>query len=185
MARVESISTQDRNPYSVFGSISKGVATGAVLGYVAKNALPLQNSEKNEAYYQGLARVKEDAKLTKGIVINEIRNLENRTPAQDVFLKVVDSEKAAASNITNEQKALNMNKIIKAAGLDENGMKELRNIIAQVNEKAKVSAKFYIKGYNSAVKNMKRPTIAFLTMGAVAGFFGGLIHNVLTSNKEV
>ena len=184
MARVESISTQDRNPYSVFGSISKGVATGAVLGYVAKNAIPLQNSEKNEAYYQGLARVKEDAKLTKGIVIDEIRNLENRTPAQDVFLKAVDAEKAAGKEVSATERALSMHKLIKEAGLDEKGMKELKNIIAQVNEKAKVSAQCYIKGYNSAVKNMKRPTIAFLTMGAVAGFFGGLIHNVLTSNKE-
>ncbi|MEE3349021.1 MAG: hypothetical protein VZR09_03185 [Candidatus Gastranaerophilaceae bacterium] len=185
MARVESISTQDRNPYSVFGSISKGVVTGAVLGYVAKNALPLQNSEKNEAYYQGLARVKEDAKLTKGIVIDEIRNLDSRTPAQDVFIKAVDAEKAAGADTNAAKRAFSMHKLIKEAGLDENGMKELRNIIAQVNEKAKTSTKYYVKGYNSAVKNMKRPTIAFLTMGAVAGFFGGLIHNVLTSNKEV
>lgn len=184
MARVESISTQDRNPYSVFGSISKGVVGGAVLGYVAKNALPLQNSEKNGAYYQGLARVKEDAKLTKGIVIDEIRNLENKTPAQDVFLKAVDAEKAAGADANATKRAFSMHKLIKEAGLDENGIKELRSIIAQVNEKAKVSARYYIKGYNSAVKNMKRPTIAFVTMGAVAGFFGGLIHNVLSGRKE-
>jgi hypothetical protein len=155
------------------------------LGYVAKNALPLQHSEKNEAYYQGLARVKEDAKLTKGIVIDEIRNLDSRTPAQDVFIKAVDAEKAAGTDTNAAKRAFSMHKLIKEAGLDENGMKELRNIIAQVNEKAKTSTKYYVKGYNSAVKNMKRPTIAFLTMGAVAGFFGGLIHNVLTSNKEV
>ena len=186
MARVNSISTQDRNPYSVFGSISKGVVGGAVLGYAAKNMIPLQNSEKNKAYYIGLAKVKEDAKLTKGQVIDEIRALENKTPAQDAFIKMVDKHLASAEDAAEagaDKPAMKFMKF-RGLGLSEKDMAEFKNIVAQVNEKAQNSTKYYVKGYNSAVKNMKRPTIAFVTLGAVAGFFGGLIHNVLSGCKD-
>ncbi len=200
MARVESLNTNVYSPYSVFNSMGKGVVIGGVAGYAAKYMLPLSEAEKDNEYKIVTEEIKRQAGRSKGIPIEAIRNLETKTPAQDVFLKMVDAgldasladEKAALNgiegaakgktlkdNIASIKRSLKMNKIIKEANLDADGLKELKNIIAQVNEKARVNTEHFLKSYDSATKAMKRPTIAFVTMGAVAGFFGGLIHNVI------
>ena len=202
MTRVNSINTQQENPTSVFGSISKGIVGGAITGYAAKYMLPLNSSEMDDEYKAIISEIRVQSNKTKGLPIEAIRNLEQRTPAQDVFMKMIDSEASANNNgglvrnvikkITNQtidnsaeqKRAVNMRKIIKNANLGENDMKELRNIIAQVNDKARSSCKRYISAYNSTVKSMKRPSIAFVTMGAVAGFFAGLVHKVITGQMD-
>lgn len=208
MARVESLNTNVYSPYSVFNSMGKGVVIGGVAGYAAKYMLPLSEAEKDNEYKIVTNDIKRQAGRSKGIPIEAIRNLETRTPAQDVFLKMVDAgvdtyladEKATLEgladsakgksgtktlkdNIASIRRSLKMNRIIKEANLDADGIKELKNIIAQVNEKARVNTEYFLKSYDSATKAMKRPTIAFVTMGAVAGFFGGLIHNVINGQN--
>ena len=196
MNRVESInSTRVESPYSVFGSISRGIAGGALLGYAAKYMLPLSEAEKDKEYKLVLSEIKERAKEMKGLPIEAIRNLEEKTPAQDVFLKIVDAEKGAertALNLKNEEfkvsakmdRASKMRNILTEAKLDEEGRKELKNIIAQVNEKATNSTKYFIKSYKTAVKEIKRPTIAFVTAGAVVGFFAGLAHKIIAGQLD-
>ena len=179
MTRVDSInSTRVESPYSVFGSISKGIAGGALLGYASKYMLPLSEAEKDKEYKLVVNHIKERAKELKGLPIEAIRNLEEKTPAQDVFLKIVDAEAEGG------KKAGIMRKIVADAKLDADGVKELKNIIAQVNEKARNSKKYLTKSYNAAVKEMKRPTIAFVTAGAVVGFFAGLAHKVIAGQLD-
>ncbi len=199
MTRVDSInSTRVESPYSVFGSISKGIAGGALLGYAAKYMLPLSEAEKDKEYNLVINHIKERAKELKGLPIDAIRNLEEKTPAQDVFLKMVDAENGIEREITDIKngetkkikltkkmdRASKMRELLSKANLDEEGRKELKNIIAQVNEKAINSRKYFIKSYNAAVKEMKRPTIAFVTAGAVAGFFAGLAHKIIAGQLD-
>ena len=199
MARVDSI--DNTSPYSVFGAISKGIVGGGIIGYAAKTMLPLQESEKNKEYWASVAEIKNQSKKVKGIVIDEIRRMENKSPAQDVFLKVVDAQnekpsmtrrfgdfirglfgkKPKAQEVVH---AKTMRQIIRKAGLDMKDTKELQNIIAQVNEKAKISAKRYLRAYDAAYKSMRRPGIAYITVGAVAGFFGGLAYKILNMNSD-
>lgn len=180
---VESVSARTQSPYSVFGSISKGIVGGAITGYAAKYMLPLNSSEMDEEYKLITNSIRECSKDLKGIPIRAIRNLEKRTPAQDVFLKVVDASQ-------NNQKAglksraLEMRKIIQSANLNEEGLKELKNIIAQINEKASKSYLTYIDAFNASVKRVKRPAIGFMAAGSVVGFFAGLAYKVLAGKNS-
>ena len=154
---VNAINTQDKSPFSVFGSISKGVAAGAVTGYAAKYFLPLNSAEMDDEYKKIVSVIREQSNRAKGTTIESIRNIEKKTPAQDVFIKMVDSDipqqggkdgflnrilgkqKNAAdksAEIANNLRAIKMRKIINNANLGPEDMKELKNIIAQVNEKA-------------------------------------------------
>ena len=197
MTRVNSVGTENNSPYAIFDSITKGVLIGGTAGYAAKTLLPLQNSEKNKEYYTSIETIKDQAKRTKGLVIDEIRMSECKTTAQDVFIKMIDESNKKPSRLRvfsnlaakiwpkkfgkteTARKASKMRNIIKKAHLDMKDKKELQNIIAQVNERAKVSCRHYINAYNSAYKNMKRPTIAYVTLGAVAGFLGGFLNKLI------
>lgn len=199
MARVESV--DNKSPYSVFGAISKGIVAGGALGYTAKVMLPLQESEKNKEYWATLTEIKNQSKKTKGIVIDEIRMVESKSNAQDVFLKMVDAQNKIPTikdrfvNFTRRMvgrkprtisaiHARAMRRIMKKAKLDMKDTKELQNIIAQVNEKAIISTKKYVKAYNTAFKSIRRPSIAYITFGAAAGFFGGLACKILNMNSN-
>jgi len=179
MSRVESINNaRVESPYSVFGSISKGIAGGALLGYASKYMLPLSSAEMDKEYYHVKSQIRESAKDLKGLPIDAIRALEERTPAQDAFIKMVDSEPDRVLKIAD------LRKVIKESKLNQEGVKELKNIIAQVNEKSRNSTKHFMRSYNAAVKEMKRPTIAFVTVGAVIGFFAGLAHKVIAGQLD-
>ena len=92
MSRVDSIgtSTCDNHPLAPFGTISRCVAGGVVTGYAAKYLLPLTDLEKGPNYDRYVFGMREDANRTKGFVIDEIRAKEHKTPAQDLFIKMVD-----------------------------------------------------------------------------------------------
>lgn len=206
MEKVTSINAQDKNPLSTFGSLSRGVVGGAVTGYAAKYFLPLNKSEMNEEFYEHMARIRQLANETKGSTIREIRGIEKKTLAQDVFLKMVDESNPnlksqngnglkkmiinafadmpeAGEAGSNSKVAKNVNKmrnIIKNANLSDDDMKELKNIIAQVNNKAQRSYKQFTNAYKASVKRVKRPAIAYAIGGSIAGFFAGLAHKVIT-----
>lgn len=179
MTKVETINNaqQSKSPYSVFGSISKGIIGGSVLGYAAKYKLPLIDAEKDAEYGMIINKIRKGTKELKGVPIEAVRNLEKRTPAQDVFLQVVD---AAAENSKAGRKAVSMRNIIKNSGLDSDGVKELKNIIAQVNEKSANAYKNYVHYFEASIKRAKRPTVGFTLAGAVVGFFAGLAHKIIT-----
>ena len=184
MAKVEAINTKQSSPYSVFGSLGKGIVGGGILGYAAKHVLPIDKKEWSDADRIYVSVIREQSKKTKGIPIEAIRSLEEKTPAQDVFLKWVDG-RAAMKNA--EGKAVNlqdpmklMEKCIKEGHLDENGKNELRNIISQVNTEARNIAKRHIKTHIRDIKMDKRPAMAYITMGAVVGFFAGLVNKIIT-----
>jgi len=199
MTKVNAIKTNENSPYSVFNSLAKGTAMGAVAGYAAKIWLPVDSKEITAEDRIHFDVIREQAKRGKAIPIQAIRNLEEKTPAQDVFLKMVDNqakqenaEKSVFKSIYNYIKKTDkfekseikfdiseMRKIIREANLDDKGKEELRNIIAQVNKKSAEIAKRHINAQKKAIK-MSRPSIAYITMGAVAGFFGGLIHKIIS-----
>ena len=107
-----------------------------------------------------------DAQNKKPSITNRIGN----------FVRGLFGKKPKTSEVIH---ATGMRNVIKKAGLNIKDMKELENIIAQVNEKAITSTRRYIKAYNAAYKSMCRPGIAYITVGAVAGFFGGLVLKIL------
>lgn len=180
---VELGNTRSHNPYSVFGSISRGIVGGAITGYAAKYMLPLNANEMDEEYKMIKNAIRERSKYLKSIPIEAIRNMEQRTPAQDVFLKVVDAGKGTKTEGANGI-VVKMRKIIQSANLNEEGMKELKNLIAQVNEKASKSYIKYLDAFNASVKRTKRPAIGFMAAGSVAGFFGGLAYKVLSGKNS-
>ena len=183
MTKVDAINSNAHSPYSVFGSLAAYTAVGAGLGLGARYVLPIDvKKEINDTDRRYINAVRREAKAEKKLPIQEIRNLEQRTPAQDVFLKWVDGQ-AATKNAEGKRINLQdpmklMKKLIKESNLDENGKNELRNIISQVNSKSAKLAKQYVDF--RSMKLAKRPVAAYLTMGAVVGFIGGIINKVIT-----
>ena len=182
MTKVDAINSNAYSPYSVFGSLAAYTAVGAGLGLGARYVLPIdvkkEISDTDRKYIMAVRRV---AKNEKKVPIQEIRNLEQKTPAQDVFLKWVDGQAATTNQATKKdlkEQMRSMIKLIKENNLDESGKNELRNIISQVNSKSNKLAKQYIDF--RAMKLAKRPAAAYITMGAVVGFIGGLINKVIT-----
>ena len=181
MARVNSISNaQTESPYSVFGSISRGVAGGAVLGYASKYMLPLTEQEMDKNLKDFTRYNLLQTKQAKGIAIEEIRNIENKTPAQDAFIKMIDAKEPVVQRFSDSGKPVWKFKSLSETKLGEKDMNELKNLVLQVNEVARKYRKAYIKGQNTAIKELKRPTIAFVTVGAVLGFFAGLAHKIIS-----
>ena len=183
MTKVDAINSNAYSPYSVFGSLAAYTAVGAGLGLGARYVLPIDvKKEISDTDRKYIMAVRREAKNEKKFPIQEIRNLEQKTPAQDVFLKWVDGQTAtknAEGKKINLQDPIKlMKKLIKEGNLDVNGQKELGNIISQVNSKSNKLAKQYIDF--RAMKLAKRPAAAYITMGAVVGFIGGLINKVIT-----
>jgi len=174
---VNAIQTQDTNRLP-FGIIARGSVAGGVLGYAAKNWLPLSESEMDEEYKGAIAWIKKASNNAKDKPIKTIKGLKDKTLAQDTFVKMVDAEGTAAT------KANNMRKIIKDAKLGKNDMIELQGLIASVNKTALDMSRRCVKGFNSAVKG-KRITPAYVAAGAVLGFFAGLGQSVFRASSNV
>lgn len=151
MSRVDSIgtSTCDNHPLAAFGPISRGVAGGIVTGYAAKYLLPLTESEKGPNYDQYVLGIREDANRTKGFVIDEIRNKKNKTPAQDLFIKMVD-------NNTESVKPFSLLDIVSQNGKFSEGDKaEYENLVKRMRE-PKADKDAIVKG----VKELEKKTPA-------------------------
>ena len=200
MAKVNAINSNNQNPYSIFGSLAKGTAGGAMLGLVAKYALPLDAKELSETDRLYIDIIREQSKRAKSIPIEAIRNLEEKTPAQDVFLKMIDAQTNSEKSYENAYRRFSqlangvegykkgnktidiremtkeMRKIIKESHLDVKGKEELKNIISQVNKTASDLSKRHVKTHVKAIKMDKRPAIAYMTIGGVVGFISTLAH---------
>lgn len=123
MSGVNSVNTYDNHPILAFGPITNGVAAGIVTGYAAKYVIPLTDAEKGPNYAQYISGIRESANKTKGIVIDEIRHIKNKTPAQDLFIKMVDAH-------TENDKHVNMAENIVA--LSDNDRLEYQELLKQI-----------------------------------------------------
>ncbi len=181
---IDAIETQDTNR-SPFGLIARGSIGGAVAGYAAKHMLPLSESEMDSEFKGAMAIIREQSNKAKASAIETIRNIKDKSLAQDTFIKMVDAQKAAGANanVNNMKTAFNMRKIIKDANLKQGDMIELKGIIASVNERAVDMFKRCAKGFKSAVKD-KRVTPAYVAGGAVLGFFVGLGQSVFRASSR-
>lgn len=179
---INSIETQDVNR-SPFGTIAKGSVGGGIIGYAAKHMLPLSENEMGEDFKGVVAVIREQSNKAKASAIETIRNIKDKTLAQDTFIKMVDSESTnSAIKDAKIAKAFSMRKVAKDANLAAGDMIELRGIIAGVNKKAGNMYKQCIKGYESAVKN-RRVTPIYIAAGAVLGFFTGLGQSIFRSSN--
>lgn len=172
---INAIETQSTNTYP-FGTITKGIIIGGAAGYVAKKGLPLNENEMDSEFKNTLAIIRERTRRTKADDIATIRNIKDKTPAQDTFIKMVD-----AAN--NNEKIGSMIKVIKDAKLNSNDKTELNGIIASVNKRSADMFKCYKKCISNAVKD-KRVTPLYVASGAVLGFFGGLGHSVFKTSAS-
>ncbi len=181
---IKAIETQDSNSYP-FGTIAKGTIAGGVLGYVAKDKLPLNSSEMDKEFEGALAIIREQSNKAKASAIETIRNIKDKTPAQDVFVKMVDAENSAIANSADKKvnRAFSMRKVLSDAKLNDKDMVELKGIIACVNEKATDMFRRCKKGFIGAVKD-KRLTGLYVAAGGVLGFFGGLAATIIKSPNE-
>lgn len=173
------IETKDTHR-SPFGMIAKGTVGGGIIGYAAKHMLPLSEIEMDAEFKGAMATIREQSSKAKASAIDTIRNIKDKTLAQDTFIKMIDTEVTATSN-PNMAKALKMKKIIDNAKLNKGDMLELKGIIASVNKKAGEAYKFYSKILVNGMKS-KRVTPIYVAAGAVAGFFTGLAQSVFRNN---
>lgn len=142
MSRVNSVNAYDNHPILAFGPITNGVAAGVVTGYAAKYVIPLTDAEKGSNYDRYISGIRENAHKTKGIVIDEIRHIENKTPAQDVFIKMVDAN-------TKNNKQVNLAENI--VELSDNDKLEYNKLIKQIIESKGNSADI-VKNIRSSEK---------------------------------
>lgn len=173
---INAIETKDTNR-SPFGVIAKGSIGGGIIGYAAKHMLPLSESEMGEEFQGAMAIIREQSNKAKASAINTIRNIKDKTLAQDTFIKMIDSEVAQNSN-----KVASMKKVATNANLSAGDMTELRGIIASVNKKAADMCKRCAKGFESATKD-RRVTPIYVAAGAVVGFFAGLGQSIFRSSN--
>ena len=89
------VSAVHQNDNSMLSNVIKGVTVGGVTGYVSKYLLPVTEPEKETKEYQtAMNIIKKETSNVKGVVIEKIRNLPNKTLAQDTFIKMVDAQAA-------------------------------------------------------------------------------------------
>ena len=168
MAKVSAVHQNDN---SMLSNVVKGVAVGAGAGYISKYMLPVQPGEKSTKEYQkAMEIIKRETGNIKGVMIERIKNLPNKTLAQDTFLKVVETPKGA---INDKMRIINK--------LKPDDKLELRNIISTVNDYASKMLKHHITAYEVGVTKRIRP--AFVGLGAFLGFVGAVAYNVAKTNR--
>jgi len=188
MAKVNAVHNNDS---SMLSNVVKGASVGAVAGYVSKYMLPVTSTEKADKKYQAaLNIIKHETNNMKGIVIDEIRNLPNKTLAQDTFIKMVDADvKDIPDKIVNLQgvetkpdasmfKAGKKLSLIKK--LSPEDRLEFRNIVSGVNDYAAKMFKRHLTAYQVGVTKRIRP--GFVGLGAFLGFAAAVAYNVMKTD---
>lgn len=173
------VSAVGKNDNSCLNTVAKTTALGAGAGYSMKYLWKVNDQEFGISLRRFInmgRKVANDSKLDSLPVKAE------RTPAQDCFVKLIESDKAAKSG---EKKAFtyeNITKKVKELGGEDSAAgKELRGIIRDVNSSARQVSRRLCGAYKMMLKN-KRPAIPFLVAGAGAGFMTGIIRNVMKND---
>ena len=96
-----SVNAVRQNDHSMLTNVVKGATIGATAGYVSKYLLPVTAPEKADKKYRtAMEVIKKGTNDMKGLIIENIRNLPNKTPAQDTFIKMVDMDINVPNKIT-------------------------------------------------------------------------------------
>ena len=162
MASVNSV----QNDNSMLSNVVRGVAIGSVTGYMSKYMLPVTKGEKSAKTYQTAMKIiKRETNALKGNVIEQIRNLPDKTPAQDAFIKMVDAKGDA------------LDKLRAIKGLSSENRLEVRNIVSSVNDYAKKMFQKHVTAYEVGVTKRIRP--GFVGLGAFTGFIAAVAYNVM------
>lgn len=164
-----------------FSTILKATTIGGLMGYASKYMLPLVDEEMDDEYRQTIKRIRIHTNDTKNRYLEEIRQIPNKTPAQDTFVKMLDVSKE--KNLTTTQKSLKMRDVIKAAKLNDTESAQLNFMLRNINNKAKVLTNKYIKAYEGVIKQ-KRSLAWLVIPGAIIGFSAGLIKNIINSSES-
>lgn len=173
-------SIQKNEQKGTFPTILKSTAVGCLAGYAAKYMLPLTDEEMDNEYKETVKLIRTHTNKTKSKYLDEIRNIPNKTLAQDTFVKMLDVTKEEGLNST--QKAFKMKNIVKKAKLSESDSAQLSFMLKNINSKAKALTGRYIKAYEGVLKQ-NRPLSWLLVLGAVIGFSVGLAKNIIKSES--
>lgn len=140
------------------------ILTGSAVGYSLKYLLPVAKHEKNdENYKNALKAIRAEIKEERKDFLNSIRNSTEKTPAEDTFIKMIDNKELKASKINalpNSQKS------------------DVKILITKINLRAKELFHQRQKTINATVKDI-RPTMPFVTTGAVIALTTAFTYNVL------
>lgn len=168
---VQPIRQGDRG--SRLDTIIKSTAAGAATGYALKWLWPITKQEdtiSNDTIRNYCYKVTNKAKVA------EFNKLENKSLAQDTFIKMIksgDKEAFLPEKLAERVKSI--------GGESSEAGKEFRAIIRTVDEagdelirRFKISKDFMLRYI--------RPAVPFLVAGAGVGFFLGFTHNVMKSD---
>lgn len=172
---------QNNEQKGAFPTILKTTGIGCLAGYAAKYMLPLTEDEMDNQYRETVRLIRTHTNKTKARFLDEIRNIPNKTLAQDTFVKMLDVSEN--TELTNAQKAVKMKNVVKAANLSESDSAQLKFMMKNVNNKAKALTHKYITAYEGVIKK-NRPLAWLLVPGAIIGFSTGLAKNILKSEKS-
>lgn len=166
---VKAVGTNDSN----LNTVVKSTATGAAIGYSLKYLWPINSQEADVSprRFINLGR-----KISNSAKLDKLKTMSERTPAQDVFMKMAKSKDKKVFSFSNIAK-----EVERLGGKDSAAGKELRSIIKDVNSSANQMYKRLHSAYCMMIKN-KRPAVPFLVAGAGAGFITGIIKNVMRND---
>lgn len=150
-------------------SVTASTIAGGALGYVAKDLAPVTSQE---TIVDKRAMVNYCRKITNKAKVAEFYKAGIKTPAQDMFVKMIESKDKDAFT----PKSLDT-KIAALGGENSQAAKEFRGIIRDVNAVSTQLTKKFGKAYYRMLKDI-RPTAPFIVAGAGVGFFAGFAHNV-------
>lgn len=172
-------SIQERE-HPVFPTILATTTAGAATGLIAKHMLPLTNEEMDEEYKETVRLIRTHTNKTKAKYLDEIRNIPNKTLAQDTFVKMIDvTQDEKKSGL---EKAFQMKKVLENAKLSESDNAQLRFMMKNINERAKDVTHKYVNAYEKVVKS-NRPLAWLMVPGALVGFTIGLTRNILKTES--
>ena len=150
-------------------SVAASTVAGGALGYVAKDLTPVVPQEK---IVDKRAMINYCRKITNKAKVAEFYKAGIKTPAQDMFVKMIESKDKDAFT----QKSLET-KLAALGGENSAAGKEFCGIIRDVNAVSSQLTKKFGKAYYRMLKDI-RPTAPFVVAGAGVGFLLGFAHNV-------
>ena len=150
-------------------SVTASTIAGSALGYVVKNLAPVTSQE---TIVNKRAMINYCRKITNKAKVAEFYKAGIKTPAQDMFVKMIESKDKDAFT----PKSLDA-KVAALGGESSTAGKEFRGIIRDVNAVSSQLTKKFAKAYHRMLKDI-RPTVPFVVAGAGIGFFAGFAHNV-------
>ncbi len=168
-----SVSAVGQNENSRLNTIVKATALGTAGGYALKYLWPVTNQEND---FNKKTVINYCRKVTNKNCVREYKSNKLLTPAQDMFVKLIEVEEKTNKNAFSydDIKA----KVAQLGGEDSAAGKEFRNIIRYVDETSRNMTRKFAASYHLMLK-LKRPAIPFLVAGAGVGFFAGFAHNVM------